>query len=119
MAKQDKPPAPKTAEPSGSSSASDQAQSSKGQLRSAKFSLPRHSSAIDQWADTFHIQIGPLGVRLWFGTTRGDASAETDIRPAIFLPGEAGRLFLAHVRALAKQQKIEFRTVGSPATLAH
>jgi hypothetical protein len=119
MAKQDKPPAPKTAELSGSSPASDQAQSSKGQPRSEKFSLPQRPSAIDQWADTFHIQVGAFGVRLWFGTTRADASAETDIRAAIFLPGEAGRLFLAHARAPAEQQKIEFRTTGSPATLAH
>ncbi len=119
MAKQDKPPAPKAAELSGSSPPSDQAQSNKGQLRSEKFTLPQRPSAIDQWADTFHIQIGALGVRLWFGTTRCDASAEADIRAAIFLPGEAGRLFLAHVPALAERQKIEFRTVGSPATLAH
>jgi hypothetical protein len=119
MAKQDKPSASKTAEPSGSSPRSDQAPSNNGQLRSEKFSLPQRPSAIDQWADTFHIQIGALGVRLWFGTTRGDASAETDIRAAIFLPGEAGRLFLAHARAMAEQQKIEFRTTGSPATLAH
>jgi hypothetical protein len=119
MAKQDKPPASKTAEPSGSSPGSGQARSSNGQLQSEKFSLPQRPSAIDQWADTFHIQIGALGVRLWFGTTRGDSSAETDIRAAIFLPGEAGRLFLAHARALAEKQKIEFRTTGSPATLAH
>jgi len=70
------------------------------------FTLPAQPTAVDQWANIFHIQTNPLGVRLWFGTTRGDASATTDIRAAIFLPGDIGRLFLAHARALAEMHKI-------------
>ncbi len=120
MAKHNQSPRAKAAEAPGSSPGSDQAQSNKAQQRSDKFSLPQRPSEIDQWADTFHIQIGVLGVRLWFGTTRGDTSAETDIRAAIFLPGEVGRLFLAHARTLAEQQKIEFKPAASgAASLAH
>ncbi|MFG3756875.1 hypothetical protein, partial [Klebsiella pneumoniae] len=60
----------------------------------------------------FHIQTNPLGVRLWFGTTRGDSSDTTDIRAAVFLPGDIGRLFLAHARALAETHKIVLDTAG-------
>ncbi|MGO4712903.1 hypothetical protein [Bradyrhizobium sp. 2TAF24] len=69
------------------------------------FSLPAQAAAVDQWANIFHIQTNPLGVRLWFGTTRGDASDAADIRAAVFLPGDIGRLFLAHARALAETHK--------------
>lgn len=87
------------AEPSESSEQS-------AQKRSDKFVLPQQPSSVDQWADVFHLQAGPLGVRLWFGTTRGDSSGQTDIRAAVFLPGEIGRLFLAHARTMAEAQKI-------------
>ncbi|MEW6639050.1 MAG: hypothetical protein AB1586_01000 [Pseudomonadota bacterium] len=70
------------------------------------FSLPAQPAAVDQWANIFHIQTSPLGVRLWFGTTRGDGSDAADIRAAVFLPGDIGRLFLAHTRALAETHKI-------------
>lgn len=76
------------------------------QLQTEKFVLPQQASGTDQWADIFHLQAGPLGVRLWFGTTRGDSSGQTDIRAAIFLPGEVGRLFLAHARTMAEAKQI-------------
>lgn len=79
-----------------------------------KFTLPAQPAGIDQWADVFHIQANPLGVRLWFGTTRGDASGVTDIRAAIFLPGEVGRLFLAHARSMAEAKKIELKPNQPP-----
>lgn len=89
------------------------------QESSNQFVLPQQSSAIDQWADIFHVQVGRLGVRLWFGTTRGDSSNRKDIRTAVFLPGEIGHLFLAHARAMAETQKIELKTNASPKTSTH
>ncbi|MCV9940631.1 hypothetical protein OIU35_30130 [Boseaceae bacterium BT-24-1] len=79
-----------------------------------KFMLPLQPADTEQWADIFHIQIGPLGVRLWFGTSRGDASGLTDIRAAMLLPGEVGRLFLAHARKLAEVREIELNAEQSP-----
>lgn len=70
-------------------------------------SLPAQPAALDQWANIFHIQSNRLGVRLWFGTTRGDASDAGDIRTAVFLPGDIGRLFLAHAREVAETQKLQ------------
>jgi len=79
------------------------------------FSLPAQPAAVDQWANIFHIQTNRLGVRLWFGTTRGDASDAADIRASVFLPGDIGRLFLAHTRALAETQKLRLDAMqGKP-----
>jgi hypothetical protein len=81
-----------------------------------KFVLPQQAAVSDQWADIFHIQHNPLGVRLWFGTTRGDSTGQTDIRAAVFLPGEVGRLFLAHARTMAEAKKITLAAKAPPST---